>query len=230
MGTFVWPGPEQEARKVLAPFFDLKPQVSHVEVIPFWQVPTFILMGMSETFSNAKEGINSIYTANARKLSVETYKSTVDKFDALYKKTPAARGSAVVLEVFSTAVTAAIPDDATAYPWRDAIGNLYVELPNHTRVRYSALTMIHICSMFQMRWDELDSPIAEEVNNFGKEVRGDFVATSGYPELSAYVNYAWGDETPEQIYGREKLPRLLALKKKWDPDNVFRYSNGLPTE
>ena len=84
--------------------------------------------------------------------------------------------------------------------------------------------------MLQMTWDGLHDPIGEEVNKFAKGLRDDLVATSGYPELSAYVSYAWGDETPEQMYGRDKLPRLVALKKQWDPENVFRYSNALPTE
>jgi len=52
---------------------------------------------------------------------------------------------------------------------------------------------------------------------------------SGYPEHSIYVNYAHGDETVEQVYRADKLPRLAALKKKWDPSNVFRFNNPLPT-
>lgn len=83
--------------------------------------------------------------------------------------------------------------------------------------------------MFQMGWEGLNNPLGSVVDDFARELRADFVATSGYPELSAYVSYAWGDETAEQIYGRDKLPRLVALKKKWDPENVFGYSNALPT-
>jgi hypothetical protein len=64
----------------------------------------------------------------------------------------------------------------------------------------------------------------------GLELRDDLVATSGYPEITVFVNYAHGDEPLERIYGREKLPRLAALKKKWDPKQVFRYNNGLPTQ
>ena len=84
--------------------------------------------------------------------------------------------------------------------------------------------------MLQMRWPGLDNPFSEIANKFAKEIRGDLVKTSGYPGLSAYVNYAWGDETLEQIYREDKLQRLIALKKQWDPKNVFRFSNGIPTK
>lgn len=53
---------------------------------------------------------------------------------------------------------------------------------------------------------------------------------TGYDGLRTYVNYAQGTEQLEQIYGADKLPRLAALKRKWDPSNVFRYMNPLPTQ
>ncbi|OTA69481.1 hypothetical protein K449DRAFT_418890 [Hypoxylon sp. EC38] len=74
--------------------------------------------------------------------------------------------------------------------------------------------------MFQMSWPQLGN----------RELRQDIVATSGYPELTVYVNHAHGDETLEQIYGKSKLPELVRLKKACDPDNVFKYHHALPTE
>jgi hypothetical protein len=64
------------------------------------------------------------------------------------------------------------------------------------------------------------------VDNFAREIRSDVAATSGYPDLSVYVNFANGDETPEQIYSLDNLSRLRALKETWDPNNVFRYYNS----
>lgn len=47
--------------------------------------------------------------------------------------------------------------------------------------------------------------------------------------LNAYVNYAYGDETVEQLYGYEpwRLQRLRALKKKWDPKGKFNFYNPI---
>jgi hypothetical protein len=38
------------------------------------------------------------------------------------------------------------------------------------------------------------------------ELCGDFIVTSGHPELSAYVSYTYGDETVEQKFGRDNSP------------------------
>ena len=60
-------------------------------------------------------------------------------------------------------------------------------------------------------------------------IRSDFVATSGYDDLAVYVSYAHGDESREQMYG-SNVPRLVQLKKKWDPDDVFRFYHDLATD
>lgn len=41
-----------------------------------------------------------------------------------------------------------------------------------------------------------------------------------------YLSYASGDESPEQVYGREKLRRLRVLKEKYDPLDRFQF--GMP--
>lgn len=72
-------------------------------------------------------------------------------------------------------------------------------------------------------------PAATAGDQLGRALRDSWASTSGYGGLRLYVNYAHGDETLEQLYGANKLPRLTALKKKWDPQNVFGYNNALPT-
>ncbi|KAI1390513.1 uncharacterized protein F4822DRAFT_441886 [Hypoxylon trugodes] len=206
--TFIYAGPEEEARKELAPFFDLNPVIARLENIQSDRMPELIIMGITEASCNTTGGLHSIHPVCVRKLSAETYISVFDKLDTYYKTYEDVRASAVILEAFSNHAVAAVPDDATAYPWRDAKGHF----------------------MIQMRWTGLDNPFAKTANSFALELRGDIVATSGYPELSAYVSYAWGDETLKQKFGPHKLSRLLELKRKWDPDNIFRYCNPLLTE
>lgn len=48
-------------------------------------------------------------------------------------------------------------------------------------------------------------------------------------ELTAYLNYANGDESTEAIYGYEswRLERLRGLKRKYDPQNRFRFYNPI---
>lgn len=81
--------------------------------------------------------------------------------------------------------------------------------------------------MLQFSWT--DPSLEDRVNSFARSLRAEYVATSGYDSLEVYVSYAHGDEPLEQIYGAEKLPRLIGLKNKWDPHNVFAFNNALPT-
>lgn len=209
LSTFIYVGTEAEARQSLKPFFDLNPAVIVTENIPFQRVPSVVLNGVTDGACDTTNGVHSIHTVNVRKWPAATFSTVYNKFDAYLRQHEEARvaNSAIIIESFSTAAPTSVPDDRTAYPWRDATAYI----------------------MLQMRWPGIENPFSEIANNFAKELRSDLVATSGYSGLSAYVNYAWGDETLEQIYRKDKLQRLKTLKKKWDPNNVFRFSNGLPT-
>ncbi|KAL9034019.1 MAG: hypothetical protein Q9214_007236, partial [Letrouitia sp. 1 TL-2023] len=75
-------------------------------------------------------------------------------------------------------------------------------------------------SAYAHRADNLLVPLEDTALRYGLQARkiiqeGD---KPGRP-LNAYVNYAYGDETVEQLYGHEswRLQKLRALKKKWDP-------------
>ncbi|KAK5636613.1 hypothetical protein RRF57_012325 [Xylaria bambusicola] len=205
IGTFVYSGPEAEALQVLAPFLELSPPVVRKSVVSYSQVPYVILFGMVAALSEPGN-IHDIWSANVRQFSVKSFESAFEKYDAFYKVHPDGRMSVGIFESFSIqAVTASVQE--TSYPWRDSKGNL----------------------MFQMSWPGLGNQVEIPANDLARSLRDEFTATSGYPDLSVYVSYAHGDEKLRQIYD-DNLPRLVALKKKWDPDNVFRYSNCLPTE
>ncbi|KAI8959395.1 FAD-binding domain-containing protein [Daldinia sp. FL1419] len=207
LGTFIYSGTEHQGRQILAPFFDLNPPIVRISVVPYMELFSTILFGWIPTISTPG-GIHDIYSANVRKFVSGTLNSAFDKFDAFYRTYPGGRSSVSVLETFSTHAVRSVSTYTTAYPWRDAKGNF----------------------MFQMSWKEADDSVEEAANALARELRRDVVETSGYNDLSVYVSYAHGDETVEQIYGVEKLPRLVSLKKKWDPENIFGYNNSLPLE
>ena len=81
-----------------------------------------------------------------------------------------------------------------------------------------------------MTWDQGDSTTANAATALSKELRKDVAATSGYGDVTIFVNYAHGDEKIENIYGKDKLPRLAQLKKTWDPSNVFSFNNKVPAK
>jgi FAD/FMN-containing dehydrogenase len=48
---------------------------------------------------------------------------------------------------------------------------------------------------------------------------------------AGYANYSPVDETPERIraaYGSERFARLSAVKRRYDPDNAFRFNLNIP--
>lgn len=55
-----------------------------------------------------------------------------------------------------------------------------------------------------------------------------FAAVEPY-QLGAYVNFLDGDE-PDRVrasYGDARYDRLAALKRRFDPDNVFRHNHNI---
>lgn len=77
--------------------------------------------------------------------------------------------------------------------------------------------------------NEASADSKELARTYAKEVKNMWDA--GDPELKplTYVNYAFGDESVESIYGYDswRLERLRGLKQKYDPTNVFRYYNPI---
>ena len=65
------------------------------------------------------------------------------------------------------------------------------------------------------------------VKEVGEKSRALLLPTAGSKSLEVYVNLAQGDEGEVAWYGARKLPRLHALKRKYDPLNLFSHYNGL---
>lgn len=79
--------------------------------------------------------------------------------------------------------------------------------------------------MFSFNLTDLSAE--EGVNEFANQAVKAFNATSGFDDFRVYVSYAHGTESLSDMYGAEKLPRLLRLKETWDPKNLFRFNNPL---
>jgi FAD/FMN-containing dehydrogenase len=50
---------------------------------------------------------------------------------------------------------------------------------------------------------------------------------------AGYANYASADETPDRVraaFGTERFARLAAVKRRYDPENVFRFNLNVPPE
>ncbi|PKX89072.1 FAD-dependent monooxygenase fmqD [Aspergillus novofumigatus IBT 16806] len=104
----------------------------------------------------------------------------------------------MVMERHATDAVLAIPESKRGvYPWRDTKFDVYF-LTKTPSAEYD-----------------------DTVDAFIKPIRQEFQDTMGFDTMHVYVNQAFGDEGPVSWYGAHNLPRLVALKQQWDPDNKF---------
>ncbi|CAH0000578.1 unnamed protein product [Clonostachys byssicola] len=69
------------------------------------------------------------------------------------------------------------------------------------------------------------SALDEQATGFGTKLRNILHEATGRDVLRTYINYSFGDETEQEIYGSEswRQCRLKTLKKKYDPEGKFSF-------
>ncbi|KAF5656998.1 hypothetical protein FCIRC_13432 [Fusarium circinatum] len=202
---WAYKGTETEARKHLSPILNMNLTATQMRVLTWNRLVEKTFAGAAVTVCQPNTNRN-LYTLSMRNYSASTWEAVSSKLTTFYARYPQARSSSLLYEFFPNQAMAAIPLDESAFPRRDTTA--YINLILTSSLHNS----------------EMDNALIR----FGEEIRRDVAATSGYSEITTFVNYAHGDETLEQIYGKEKLARLAALKKIWDPKEVFSFNNGLP--
>jgi hypothetical protein len=211
--NWVWYGSEAEGRAFISQFIAFGPYlVKNYKYIPWDQVIAVAGDGVGQNGLCIKGVYANSYASNLKTFSSSNFIDTFEKMSQFYAKYPQGRGSSSNLELFSNQAVAALDKDFDAYPWRDSKGYFTVSA-YFDDTALSNQTLLDIG------------------DNLCRELRDSWSRTGGYAKEGGtiYVNYARGDEPLESVWGVEKLPRLAALKKKWDPNNVFAYNNPLPT-
>jgi hypothetical protein len=184
-----------------APFHALGPVVVQAGNGTYPELPTIV--GSGDSGAACAHG----RTWQRFPIYLQSYSTTVQRnvftaFSVLTETYPVLNGSSYVFEGYSVAGVKAVPDASTAYPHRQdnlLLSPLMVYAPNAA----------------------LDPIVAA----FGNAARAILHGYSGSPELHAYVNYAHGDETLQQLYGYEpwRQTKLQALKKLYDPMGHFDF-------
>ncbi|KAF7170507.1 hypothetical protein CNMCM5623_002938 [Aspergillus felis] len=203
----LYTGPQSEAEQLLAPLLQnatpIKQNVSVVPANKLVYAATFGSQGNS-TIACSGKGVNrSIFGGAINTYDKATYVDFLKAFEDLVTTNTDLRHSVFFIEHFSNYQVQRIPDHTSAYPWRDITAHL----------------------LFNYAWN--DPANQQLVDQFGKEWRAAFLKSAGFNPPQLYVNYGHGDESNEMLYSARKLPRLRALKKKWDPENVFRFHHPI---
>lgn len=136
------------------------------------------------------------YSTTITSMQPDTWPKIWDLYKAFQAKGP---NSAVLIERYNLTKARSVPAGETAL---------------NPALRDSAFAQGIVIPWYA------DAALDSEAIEFGKRVRDIWSDAADARENPTYVNFAHGDESLEAIYG-SSLPRLRALKMKWDPEGVF---------
>ncbi|KAI9885710.1 MAG: hypothetical protein M1823_002475 [Watsoniomyces obsoletus] len=193
-----------EARAAFAPLFALSPLVDTTAIVPYNR-----LNADQDSFCT-KGGRRPQYAVAVKKIHPDVAQKVWDEYVAFLAANPGTeQGSAILWEYLLGKTTVSrrrYSGDAGAYPHRDI---------DHD---------IIISAVYQ------NASFDAAAEGFGKRVRSLIAEGSGSKKekLKVYVNYAFGDEPLEAVYG-DSLERLIKLKRKYDPYGRFNQFFPIPT-
>ncbi|TAQ85444.1 hypothetical protein B7494_g6222 [Chlorociboria aeruginascens] len=204
--NIVWSGPRSTGLKYSQPFNATNP-LSFTESILTWpELPTKSGEGAFGSTGCVNGLKQDVFTANIESYNLTTFRSVFDQFGVFQKSSPDLNETGILMEVFPRQAVNAAQANLAAYANRGKENVLFL-----------------LSNTFS---DIAHAPAADA---FGKSIRDQVAATSGYGQLYAYQNYAHGDESLNAFYGdAARLSVLSALKKKYDPGNVFSGYHDIP--
>ncbi|RAL17397.1 FAD-binding oxidoreductase [Aspergillus homomorphus CBS 101889] len=204
--SFSYAGSEEEAQELLAPFDALGPLNITGGNVPYPEIANAQKTGLNDPVcAHGFERIVS--TAGLQIYNVTAQRAIYDAFDDMIQTYPAFNGSVVLMEGYPVDGVLKVDPALSAYPWRDDYLLTWASITYPPNSSLDA-TAIEWASRFRTLWNQ------------GQPAR----------RPTTYVNYAFGTESTESMYGYEswRLDRLRSLKRKYDPENRFSYYNPIP--
>lgn len=186
-----------------SPFDELEPVHAEANTGSYPDIPGWI-GASNESPPCQKAGlVNMRFPLDLLSYNVQAQRDAYDLFEAVTQKTPELNGSSFLFEGYSLQGVQAVASDSTAYPFRS--DNLLVS----PVITYSPA----------------GADLDKRAVKLGQGLRQILHKASGREVMHTYVNYASGDESPQNWYGAEKWrqDKLLALKKKYDPLGKFNF-------
>lgn len=196
-------GSAEEAEKYLGPYRAIGPVNSTVVDTEY---PEFSKhMRFSKQDPACLEGQLTVqrFPANLEVYNITTQKELLVKFGGLVAANAFLSNSFYIFENYGYIAVKDVPDESTAYPDRS---NGYLVAP---------------CLIYTNSTPEND----EIARQGGEELRSIAVGGREDGKLYAYVNYANGFETLEELYGHDawRLEKLRNTKKVYDPDSRLNF-------
>lgn len=200
---FLYEGTAEEAEQYLGLYRAIGPESATLVDAEY---PDFAkLVAFSKQDPACSEGQLTVqrFPADLEVYNITTQKELLVRFGDMVAANPFLNNSFYIFENYGYNAVKAVPDESTAYPDRF---NGYLIAP---------------CLIYTNSTPEND----EIARQAGEELRK--IAVSGRQDgkLYAYVNYANGYETLEELYGHDawRLEKLRHLKQVYDVDSRLNF-------
>lgn len=193
-------------------YHDLEPIVLASEEGTFLDYPRWVQIEEEGLVCNAQDfmpGAGIIrFPVDMRDYNIDALVASVSQFIELTTTVPEFAGSFIMIEQYPSHGVRAVDPSKSAFPNRED------RLLLAPALFYPSLNA--------------DGEPNKELNDlaikYGLEIKQTLVdGTKKQGGSRAYVNYAYGGESLEDIYGKDKLERLRALKGEYDPENKFGF-------
>lgn len=199
-------GPPEQSQVLSKPIRALGPVTATLKQIDYPDTPAALMASNNDAVCVMHGNNASILTfpVDLYIYNISAMRSMYNVFAKGIRDAPGLNSSAMMVEGFSVQGVKAVPEKSTAIPFR---GSRMLLSPTIT----------------YQESENSDGKLGDAAFKLGQAIRSTLQAGSGMNHTIAYVNYARGDEGPEAWYGFEKWrqDKLKALKRAYDPDNMF---------
>ncbi|KIM94075.1 hypothetical protein OIDMADRAFT_136488 [Oidiodendron maius Zn] len=189
-----------------APLLAIGPVVAAANATDYPGLTIIDATTINDTVCTQHDAVNMMFPLSVRSYNTQAQVAAFDSYNAF---TADARflNSAVLFEGYSTQAVKAVPGSSTAFAYRE-----------------DNFLITPVVSYL------VNSSLDSHATAFGENLREALHNASGSAEMHAYVNYAHGEETLQELYGYEawRLARLETLKTKYDPEGHFDFYSPIP--
>lgn len=195
-------GNTEAAAPYANPFKALVPAAIEEGEVPYSQIANVSQTDVNDEVC-AHGTQHLLFAADLLTYNISTNRAIYELFKNMTVAYPEFRTSIVLFESYSQQGVKAVEFDSTAFPNRES--NIVFSIV----IQYAPEPSLDEISL---AWGTQTRSLAHAGEAAGSD-------------LHVYVNYAFGGETLESLYGYEpwRLEKLRRLKKEWDPYNKFGY-------
>ena len=108
---------------LIQPILDIGPFEKNITMIPWKDIETQSKFGIND-LACIKGGYHSVWGLNLYQIDVPTLIEAVEYMDDVYTHYPGFRQAFLAVDMYASRVTQSVPDEATAYPYRNAVARL----------------------------------------------------------------------------------------------------------